>query len=465
MSNAASSRQMKLSVFASGTGNYHVAGWRHPESYIDTTSNFTHWIEHARKLEAAKFDMLFVADSVSPSFFNEPREIFARTPLADRFEPVTWLSGLATVTKHLGLAATLTTSYKQPYEVARQMGSLDVMSGGRAGWNIVTGADAADAAQFGDSDYARVADRYARGEEFVDVVLALWNSVAPDAFRRDKQSGIYTDPDKIHAINHKGKYYSVKGPLSIGPSPQGRPVLVQAGQSEEGRALASRVAEVIFTAWGTFDLAKKFYDDIKSRAAARNRNPDGIKVLPGVRITVGRTEAEANEKENYLNSLIDLVPSMARLNMSITDGSRGIDLSGYPLDEPFPELPAGIALKGRAANLIAVARQENLTLRQVLIRSSNSNLHFTVKGTPTQVVDQLEHWFRNGAADGFNVLCGYMPGSIDDIIEMVLPELRRRGLFRTEYEGITLRENLGVPLDPIPAQPALANDDITSLSA
>jgi FMN-dependent oxidoreductase (nitrilotriacetate monooxygenase family) len=443
---------MKLSSFAAGTGNYHVAGWRHPQSYTDTTTNFDRWIAHARKLEHAKFDMLFIADSIGPSFFHEPPEIFARSPLADRFEPVTWLAGLATVTQHIGLAATVTTSYTQPYDVARQMASLDMMSRGRAGWNIVTGADAHDAAQYGDTAYERIADRYARGEEFVDVVLALWNSVQPDAFPRNKASGLYADPGRIHAINHKGRYYSVKGPLSIGPSPQGRPVLVQAGQSAEGRALTSRVAEVVFTAWGTFDLAKKYYDDIKGRAAALNRNPDGIKILPGVRITVGRSEAEAHEKEDYINSLIDLVPSMARLNMSLADGSRGIDVSRFPLDEPFPEMPPGAVLKGRAANLIEMARREKLTLRQVLIRSSNSNLHFTVKGTAAQIVDQMEHWFKNGACDGFNILGGYMPGTIDDIIALVLPELRRRGLFRTAYEGRTLRENLGIPLDPIPAR-------------
>ena len=465
MGKTASSRQMKLSAFASGTGNYHVAGWRHPDSYVDTTSNFQRWIEHARKLEAAKFDMMFIADSASPTFYDEDPELFARTPLADRFEPITWLSALATVTTHLGLAATLATSYKPPYDVARQMASLDLLSGGRAAWNIVTGVDAGDASQYGDEEFIKLGKRYERGEEFTDVVLALWNSIEPDAYLRDKQSGIYADPTKIHQINHKGKYYSVRGPLSVGPSPQGRPILVQAGQSEEGRALASRVAEVIFTAWSAFDMAKKYYDDIKSRAAARSRNPAGIKILPGVRISVGRTEAEANEKEDYLNSLIDLKPALARLMMGLCDGNRGIDLTKYDLDKPFPELPPDVALSGRSANHIAVAIREQLTLREVLIRSSNSNMHFTVKGTPSHVVDQLEYWFKNGAADGFNILGGYIPGSFDDIIELVLPELRRRGLFRTEYAGTTLRENLGVPLDPVPTQTSAADDGITSLSA
>jgi FMN-dependent oxidoreductase (nitrilotriacetate monooxygenase family) len=293
------------------------------------------------------------------------------------------------------------------------------------------------------------AERYARGEEFVDIVTALWNSVQPGAYVRDKKSGIYTDIDKIHTIDHKGKYYTVKGPLSIGPSPQGRPVLVQAGQSEEGRQLAARIAEVIFTAQSNFEFAKQFYSDIKSRAARFGRNPDHVKILPGCLIIVGKTEQEANEKEAFLNSLIDVKPALARLKTSLAHA----DIDKYPLDELFPELPP-TATVSRGINHVATARKEGLTLRQVLVRASVSNAHFAVKGTPAQVVDQMEHWFKNGACDGFNILSAVMPLSTDDIIELILPELRRRGLFRTEYEGRTLRENLGIPVDPIPQRKA-----------
>jgi len=447
-------RQMKLSVFACGIGHYHIAGWRHPEGYPDLSTNIWRWVELVKKAEDAKFDFLFVPDVAGASFFDTP-DIFERSPLSDRIEPMTLLSALAMVTKHLGLVSTMATSYKPPYDVARQMASLDLISGGRSGWNIVTGTDSLDAAQYGDDGFGQRNERYARGEEFADVVVALWESVQQGAFPRDRASGVYANLEKIHTIDHKGKYYSVKGPLSIDRSPQGRPILVQAGQSEEGRTFAARVAEVIFTAWSEFEMGRKFYTDMKSRAAAMNRNPDCLKVMPGVRIIVGKTESEANEKEKQLDSLIDLKLAMGKLVMGLSDSTRGIDLSKYPLDEPFPDLskdPAVGPLSGRSANHLEMARKHNLTLREVLIRSSNSNMHFTVKGTPTQVVDQLEHWFKDGAADGFNILSGYMPGSLDDVITFVLPELRRRGLFRTEYEGRTLRENLGISLDPIPAR-------------
>ena len=441
---------MKLSLFAS---HYHLAGWRHPRAYSDMSSDIAPWVEIAQKLERARFDMLFIADAASLNYFDTP-QAFERSAGGGRFAPIVLCSALAMATKHLGLVSTMSTSYAQPYDTARELASLDLLSKGRAGWNVVTGAVSADARQYGDEEQVRRPERYARGEEFVDVALALWNSIEPGAFPQNRETGIFADITKVHKIDHRGKYYSVSGPLSVSPSPQGRPVLVQAGQSQDGREFASRIAEVIFTAWSEFDMAKRFYDDIKSRAAARGRDPRYLKILPGVRIIVGRTAAEAREKEEYLNSLLDIELCRRRAVSGIVDGGAGIDLSKYPLDAPFPDLPTEVraVFKGRAENHLAMARKYNLTLRDILIRSATTNMHFTVSGTPADIVDQLEYWFEGGAADGFNVMCGYLPDSLDDVIEFVIPELQRRGLFRREYEGNTLRENLGIPLAAIPPQ-------------
>jgi FMN-dependent oxidoreductase (nitrilotriacetate monooxygenase family) len=412
------------------------------------------WVELAQKLERAKFDALFIADSASLAFLDNPK-VFERSPFGTKIEPLLLCSALAMATKHLGLVSTVATSYKAPYDVAREVASLDLVSKGRAGWNVVTGVNAADAAQYGGEGYGRRADRYARGEEFVDVVLALWASIEPGAFPADKVSGLHADLSKIHAVNHHGKYYSVAGPLTVSPSPQGRPVLVQAGQSEEGRAFASRIAEVIFTAWTEFDMAKRFYTDMKSRAAALGRDPDAIKILPGARIILGRTAKEAEEKEAFLDSLLDIDVCIERAVSGLADGNRGIDLRKYPLDAPFPDLPEEVTsiLSGRSANHLAMARKYNLTLRDIVIRSATTNMHFTLRGSPIDIADQLEQWFEGGAADGFNIMCSHLPDSLDDFIELVIPELRRRGLFRREYEGTTLRENLGIPLAAIPPQP------------
>lgn len=439
-------RQIKLSAFCAGSGSYHQAGWRHPASNPHYGSDFSLWIDIARKLEAAKFDMLFVADLISPASAAQP-ELFPYSSDANRFEPMTWLAGLIAHTTHLGLAATIATSYRPPYDVAREVASLDLMSGGRAAWNIVTGISPEDATQYADQQFPPPEERYARGEEFVDIVLKLWASVERGAYPCDKQTGVYTDQSKVHLINHVGRYFRVRGPLNVAPSPQGRPLLVQAGQSEEGRRLASRVGEAVFTAQATFEQAKAFYDDIRGRAATRGRNPDHVKIMPGCMIIVGDSRQEAEDKWGEINERVDLRPAMTRLQMAL----KFIDLTAYPLDGPFPELPPE-AVVSRGINHLEAAKREGLTLREVLIRSSGSNAHFTCKGTGKDVVDQLQHWFEDGACDGFNLLTAVMPASLDDMIQTVVPELRHRGLFRTDYEGTTLRENLGIPTDSIPLQ-------------
>lgn len=437
-------KQMKLSAFVAGSGSYHQAGWRHPDGNPRYGEDFNLCVELARKAEAAKLDMLLVADLISLQNLDQP-EIFAHSSDAIHFEPMTWLAAVTAHTRHLGLVGTIATSYLPPYDVARLTASLDLISGGRGGWNIVTGISPDDARQYADQEHPPQEERYAKGEEFVDVVLKLWGSVEPNLCVYDKENGVFADPNKVHRINHEGKYFKVAGPLSVGPSAQGRPVTVQAGQSEEGRRLASRVGELIFTAQSTFEQAKAFRDDIRRRVADWGRNPDHVKILPGAAIIVGETRQEAEDKWAAINELVDFRPAMRRLQMAL----KWVDLSQYDLDAPFPEMPPE-AVVSRGMHHVEAARREGLTLREVLIRSSASNAHLSLRGSVKDVADQLEHWFEGGACDGFNLMPSVMPASLDDVFEQVLPELRRRGLFRTEYEGTTFRENLGIPLEPIP---------------
>lgn len=435
-------RQMKLGAFCGGS--YHQAGWRHPDADNDFGHDIAKWVDLARKLEAAKFDMIFIADTASPSDAENP-EVFRYVSGGDNLEPMTLLSALSAHTTHLGLAATIATSYRPPYDAAREILSLDRISGGRVGWNIVTGISPDDAAQYADQTFPPLDERYARGEEFVDVVLKLWGSVEPGAYAHDKEGGIYKDLEKIRTIDHAGKYYRVRGPLKGVASQQGRPLLIQAGQSGEGRAMASRVAEAVFTAQSTFEQAKAFRDDIRARAAAWGRDPDHVKVMPGALVVLGESRQEAQDNWADLDTRIDLRAAMARLQLAL----KSIDLSGHDLDAPFPDVPPE-SVVSRGRNHVEAAKREGLTLRQVLIRSTGSNAHFSVIGTVKDVADELQHWFEGGACDGFNFLPAIYPQSFHEILDTLIPELRRRGLFRTEYEGRTLRKNLGIPASPLP---------------
>ena len=441
-------RQMKLGLFAN---HYHMAGWRHPNAYDDMKTGASGWARIARRLEAAHFDFLFFADSVSMGYFDDPAA-FSKCAMGGGMDPSEVCAALSMVTEKLGLISTISTSYSNPFDIARRISTLDSLTQGRIGWNVVTTTVASDAKQYGGAALIPRNERYARAEEYVDVVTSLWDSVEEGAYPANKETGEFADLGKIHKINHRGKYFSVEGPLNGNRSPQGRPILVQAGQSQDGRAFAARIADVVFTAWSEFDMGKRFYDDIKERAAGMGRDPDTIKILPDLRIIAGRSLAEAQEKEDYLNSLLDMDVCRRRAVSGIADGGVGIDLGKYPLDAPFPDLPNEVTtlLSGRSENHLEMARKYNLTLRDILVRSATSNMHFTVKGTASDIVDQMEHWFLGGAADGFNMMCGFLPDSLDDVIELVIPELQRRGLFRTEYEGATLRENLGIPMRSVP---------------
>ncbi len=435
-----SNGKMKFAVFLMADSNYHIAGWRHPEAYVDAGSNFQRWVEFARTLERGKLDMLFVADVIGVPGTKDI-ESLSYNPTIDKFEPFTLLAALSTVTSRIGLVATSATAYQEPYNVARTLASLDHLTAGRAGWNLVTGGSYEDAANFSQASHAAHGDRYERAEEFVDVVRGLWRSYDPGAFPRDKASGRYIDPGKLHVLNHTGKYFSVKGPLSVGRPPQGYPVIVQAGMSEPARQLSARVADVVFTAQSSIDDAKVFYADVKGRMQTFGRHPDDLKIMPGVAMYIGRSQQEAEDKVEQLNSLIPTHVALARLSRML----GGVDLSGYALDEPMPEVQSNAARVSTPLNYVRLARREKLTLREVAMRSAAAKDHWTLVGTPEQIADRLEQWFVEKAADGFNLLPPHMPGAINDFVELVVPELQRRGLFRTEYEGATLRENLGVP--------------------
>ncbi|AVX25724.1 putative nitrilotriacetate monooxygenase, component A [Pseudomonas syringae pv. atrofaciens] len=429
-------RQMKLGAFLMATG-HHVAAWRHPDVPADAGLDFKHYRHVARVAEAAKFDALFVADSVAAA----TGDIASRMARSDHFEPLTLLSALSAVTEHIGLIATATTTYNEPYHVARKFASLDHLSGGRAGWNLVTSDAAAEAQNFGRAEHVGHAERYSRAREFHQVVTGLWDSWADDAFTRDKASGEYYDPGRLHVLNHQGEHFSVKGPLNVARSPQGQPVVVQAGSSEVGRDLAAQTAEVVFTAQTSLASAQAFYADLKGRLSAYGRAVDSLKIMPGVFIVVAETEALAKAKFESFQELVEPRVGVALLGRMLGN----FDLSGYPLDGPLPELPlTDSGQRSRQKLLTELADQENLTLAQLGRRIAGGRGHYSLIGTPEQIADELQRWFEQGAADGFNVLVPHLPGGLEDVARLLVPELQRRGLFRTEYEGTTLRENLGL---------------------
>ncbi|MCH5529010.1 LLM class flavin-dependent oxidoreductase [Pseudomonas syringae pv. syringae] len=429
-------RQMKLGAFLMATG-HHVAAWRHPDVPADAGLDFKHYRHVARVAEAAKFDALFVADSVAAA----TGDIASRMARSDHFEPLTLLSALSAVTEHIGLIATATTTYNEPYHVARKFASLDHLSGGRAGWNLVTSDAAAEAQNFGRAEHVAHAERYSRAREFHQVVTGLWDSWADDAFTRDKASGEYYDPARLHVLDHQGEHFRVKGPLNVARSPQGQPVVVQAGSSEVGRDLAAQTAEVVFTAQTSLASAQAFYADIKGRLRAFGRDADSLKIMPGVFIVVAETEALAKAKFESFQELVEPQVGVALLGRMLGN----FDLSGYPLDGPLPELPlTDSGQRSRQKLLTELADQENLTLAQLGRRIAGGRGHYSLIGTPEQIADELQRWFEQGAADGFNVLVPHLPGGLQDVAQLLVPELQRRGLFRTEYEGTTLRENLGL---------------------
>ncbi|WP_333881202.1 LLM class flavin-dependent oxidoreductase [Atlantibacter hermannii] len=431
-------RQIKLGAFLPG-GGQHVAAWRHPDQPADGATSFEFHKQLALTAERGLFDAYFLADGLAIPAKGGTEG--GRAKIAG-FEPVTLFSALAPLTKHIGFIATASTTYEEPYNTARKFASLDLISQGRAGWNVVTTATEAAAVNFNLDQQHPHDYRYARAQEHVEVVKKLWDSFEDDAFIRDKASGQFIDPDKVHTADHVGKHFKVKGPLNVPRSPQGHPVIVQAGQSENGRELAAASAEVIFTSHQHLSSAQAFYRDIKSRARALGRRPEHILVMPGVAPFVGRTEEEAREKYRSLTSLILEEDGLALLN-GLTGGT--LNHADYDPDGPLPPLPATEGMKSRQALIRQIADEHQFTIRELYQWIATARGHFTVVGTAEQVADTLQEWFENEAADGFNILPPYLPGALNDFIDLVIPELQKRGLFRTAYESTTLRENLGLP--------------------
>jgi FMN-dependent oxidoreductase (nitrilotriacetate monooxygenase family) len=439
------SDKMHLGAFFHPTGN-HVASWLHPGAQIDAGMNFQHYASLAQTAEKGKFDLMFLADSAAVR--GGDLTALRRWPqYMAFFDPMTLLAGISAVTSHIGLVATATTSYNDPYTLARRLASLDLMSNGRAGWNVVTSSNTLEALNYGLEAHPPHEDRYERALEFSDVIRGLLDSWEDDAFIRDRERAIYFDPDKLHVLNHHGKHFNVRGPLNQARSPQGYPVFAQAGISETARDMAARQAEIVFTPLHTIPRAQAFYEDLKSRAVAYRRSADHIKLMPGLNAVVGQTRAQAEEKHRYLQSLIH--PDVGRALLSNAMGD--VDLSGCDDDEPLPPAIVDAARRsGRsdATVVIDMSEREGMTLRQMYQRYAGARGQRTVIGTASDIVDNMEAWFMARAVDGFLVQPPVLPVGLDDFVDHVIPELQSRGLFRTEYEGTTLRENLGLPRPP-----------------
>jgi FMN-dependent oxidoreductase (nitrilotriacetate monooxygenase family) len=428
---------MKLGLFLHGPG-HNIAAWRDPASDPGAGQKLSHYVHLTQLAERAQFDFVFNADTQA-TFGPDDIDIWKRTTVAHRIEPITLLGALAAVTQRIGLVATATTTYLEPFHVARMFASLDQLSEGRAGWNLVTSSAPAEALNFSHTEHAPHGERYERAAEFVEVVLGLWDTFEDDAFVLDKAEGLFFDPAKLHMLNHKGKHFSVRGPLMIQRSPQGRPVIVHAGQSEAGRALAAQAAEVVFSVEQDIVKAREFYTDMKRRAARHGRPPDSIKIMPGVLAVVGSSKAEAEDSYDRIQSLIHPELGVAFLSEMVA-----MDLSPYPLDGPMPDVPLTNSQQGRQKVIIEMARRDNLTIRQLYKKVAGTRAHRAVYGTAGDIADSLEHWYKTGAADGFNILTPTLPAGFEAFVREVVPELQRRGLFRTQYEGRTLRENLGL---------------------
>ncbi|MFG1285562.1 LLM class flavin-dependent oxidoreductase [Xanthobacter versatilis] len=430
-------RQLVLNLFIY-PGGHHEAGWRYPGASPERLLDITYYQDLARSAEAAKLDAVFFADG--PAQVDNIR-------YASRFriEPLTWLAAIAAATTHIGLIGTASTTYYEPYNLARLYASLDHLSGGRAGWNIVTTAVPQASGNFGLAETPSHAERYARAAEFLDVVTKLWDSWEDDALVADPISGVFADDARIHPIEHVGRHFRVKGALNTPRSPQGRPVYVQAGSSDDGRSFAARYAEAIFTAHQTVESAQGFYADIKKQAHSLGRNPDHVKILPGISPYIGSTEAEAKRLYDEVNDLIQPAYSITQLKQ-IT----GVDFTGHPPDgvvslDAFADAGPDRTVASRFQLVVDIVKREKPTLRQLIDRLAGARGHYVVVGTPEKIANEIQLWFEKGAADGFNVMPPWFRGGFDLFTSQVVPILRKRGLFRSEYTGKTLREHYGLP--------------------
>jgi N-acetyl-S-(2-succino)cysteine monooxygenase len=427
-------KQLKLGAIIHGVGG-NISGWKHPEVQPDASVSFDFYTKRAQKAEEGKFDFIFVADGLHINKQSIPHFL-------NRFEPLTILSALAAVTKNIGLVGTISTSYSEPFNVSRQLASLDHISGGRAGWNIVTSPLEKTALNFSKTieQHPNHPTRYKIAAEYLQVAKGLWDSWEDDAFPRDKEAGVFFDPEKLHTLNHQGEYFQVAGPLNIARSKQGRPIIFQAGSSDDGRDFAAREAEAIFTGHESFTLAKEFYDDVKRRAVGFGRNADEVLILPGIHPIIGKTEEEAEQKYLEIANLVSIEDALAYLGRYFEHH----DFSQYPLDEQFPDVGdlGSNSFKSGTDFIKKQAKEQGLTLREVAIRSATPRTAFI--GTPEKIADLIEQWYTGGAADGF-IVGSDLTSSFNLFVEKVVPLLQERGIYREEYEGTTLRENLGLP--------------------
>lgn len=430
-------RQLRLGAFMRPV-SIHTSAWRYPGAFADANFNFAHYKRFAQTLERGCFDAFFMADHLA--LLNMPMQALQRSATVTSFDPLTLLPALAAVTEHLGLVATASTSYNDPYHIARKFASLDHISGGRAGWNVVTSANPREALNFGREEHLEHAERYRRAREFYDVVTGLWDSWADDAFIRDVARGIYFDPEKLHVLDHRGTYFKVRGPLNVARPVQGWPVIVQAGSSEDGRRLAAETAELVFSADSTIESAQELYADVKQRMTEFDRDPDHLKILPGAFVVVGSSVDEARDKKAHLDSLVHPDSGLSSLSVLL-----GHNISNYDLDSPLPDIPESNASKSQREKLLGRSRREGLTIRQLAQWVGGNYGTLEILGTAAQIADQMEHWLKTNACDGFNIMFPYLPGGLDDFVDQVIPELQRRGIFKTRYAGKTLRENLGLP--------------------
>lgn len=426
-------KRLKLGAIIHGVGGL-VAAWRHPDAITDASVNIDFYKQQALKAEQGKFDLLFIADGLYITEQSIPHFL-------NRFEPITILSALAAVTNHIGLVGTVSTSYSEPFTIARQFASLDHISRGRAGWNVVTSPLEGSAKNFGNKPHPSHSERYKIAEEYLDVVRGLWDSWEDDAFIRNKETGQFFDPAKLHRLDHVGEYFQVQGPLNIARSKQGHPVVFQAGSSEAGRSLAARSADAVFTGPETHEEAKLFYADVKRRAAQIGRSSDEISIFPGFAPIIGATDEEAEQKYEQLANLVTIDKALDYLGRFFEHH----DFKQYPLDEPFPELGelGSNSFQSGTAKIKQLAREQGLTLRQVALRTATPRTTFI--GTAEKIADQIQSWYEQEAADGFIFHSAY-PGSLDEFVEQVVPILQERGIYRTEYEADTLRGNLGLPI-------------------
>ncbi|MGI4746768.1 MAG: LLM class flavin-dependent oxidoreductase [Janthinobacterium lividum] len=434
-----SSRQLRLGAFMRPV-SIHTGAWRYPGAWPDANFNVQHIKRLAQTLERGRFDAFFMADHLA--VLDMPVDALKRSHTVTSFEPFTLLSYLAAVTEHIGLVATASTTFDEPYHVARRFASLDHLSNGRAGWNIVTTANPDAALNFGKSTQMDHGERYVRAREFYDVVTGLWDSFEDGAIIRDVESGQFFDPAKLHVLDHHGAHLDVRGPLNIARPVQGWPVVVQAGSSEPGRQLAAETAEVVFAAEADIGAARRFYADVKGRMKVIGRDPDHLKILPAAFVVVGDTVEEAQATRDRLDSLVHYDSGIASLSSML-----GHDVSGFDPDGLLPDIPETNASKSGRERILELARSKRLTIRQLAAKvGSYAGLAFV--GTPVTIADQMEEWLMTDASDGFNIMFPFLPAGLDAFVDRVIPELQRRGLFRREYEGRTLRENLGLPRPP-----------------